>query len=90
MQSQMEGELDWLNSSNARPCIICFFESSFILLKIMLLLYVWQTSTERPTCIKWLLAPAYHLGGRFMNVQLLEYLSWNYMYYTCTMHLFSG
>ena len=71
MQSQMEGELDWLNSSNARPCIICFFESSFILLKVMLLQDVWQTSAERPTCIKWLLAPAYHLGGRLMNVQLL-------------------
>ena len=71
MQSQMEGELDWLNSSNARPCIICFFESSFILLKVMLLLDVWQTSAERPTGIKWLLAPAYHLGGRLMNVQLL-------------------
>ena len=71
MQSQMEGELDWLNSSNARPCIICFFESSFILLKVMLLQDVWQTSAEQPTCIKWLLAPAYHLGGRLMNVQLL-------------------
>ena len=43
MQSQVEGELDWLNSSNARPCIICLFESSFILLKIMLLLHVWQS-----------------------------------------------